>query len=169
MPCFSNTYTVPFDPIRNGPGEFATAKETFNRQRFVQKRGSRTAPYPSFVDVYQRSERTFVDADPFNDLYLDDFVQANKRWGGVGRNVCYFTNSSRFRVSQHRLRDDSFISRNLRGLLERGVQKSMDAGEPKGLVDPSAPPLAIEAMLGYTGSVRTALWYKIGKDRGKVC
>jgi hypothetical protein len=44
----------------------------------------------------------------------------------------------------------------------------MDADEPKGPVDPSALPLAIETTLGYTGSVGTALWYKIGKDRGKV-
>jgi hypothetical protein len=72
------------------------------------------------------------------------------------------------RISQYRLRDDQFISRNLRGLLERGVQKSMDAEEPRGPVDPSAPPLAIETMLGYAGSVGTALWYEIGRDRGKV-
>jgi hypothetical protein len=45
----------------------------------------------------------------------------------------------------------------------------MDVGEPRGPVDSSALPLAIEAMLGYTGSVGTALWYEIGKDRGKVC
>jgi hypothetical protein len=44
----------------------------------------------------------------------------------------------------------------------------MDPGEPRGPVDPSAPPLAIEAMMGYTGSVGTTLWYEIGKDRGKV-
>jgi hypothetical protein len=72
------------------------------------------------------------------------------------------------RVSRYRLRDDQFVSRNLRGLLERGVQKSMDAEEPKGLVDPSTLPLAIETMLGYTRSVGTALWYEIGRDRGKV-
>jgi hypothetical protein len=72
------------------------------------------------------------------------------------------------RVSRYRLRDDQFVSRNLRGLLERGVQKAMDLGEPKGPVNPSAPPLAIEAMMGYTGSMGTALWYKIGKDHGKV-
>jgi hypothetical protein len=73
------------------------------------------------------------------------------------------------RVSRYHLRDDQFISRNLRGLLERGVQKSMDVEEPKGPVNPSAPPLAIETMLGYTGSVGTALWYEIGRDCGKVC
>ena len=33
----------------------------------------------------------------------------------------------------------------------------MDTEEPKGLIDPSALPLAIETMLGYTGSVGTAL------------
>jgi hypothetical protein len=48
------------------------------------------------------------------------------------------------RVSRYRLRDDQFISWNLRGLLECGVQKSMDTEEPRGPVDPSAPPLAIE-------------------------
>jgi hypothetical protein len=72
------------------------------------------------------------------------------------------------RVSRYHLRDDQFVSWNLRGLLERGVQKSMDAEEPRGPVNPSAPPLAIETMLGYTGSVGTALWYEIGRDRGKV-
>ena len=57
------------------------------------------------------------------------------------------------RVSHYRLKDDQFVSRNLWGLLERGVQKAMDPEEPKGPVDPSAPPLAIETMLGYTGAV----------------
>jgi hypothetical protein len=56
MPRFTSTYTIPFDPVCNGPGEFASAKETFNRQQFVHKRGSRTTPYPSFVDIYGRSE-----------------------------------------------------------------------------------------------------------------
>ena len=60
------------------------------------------------------------------------------------------------------------MCRNLRGLLERGVQKAMDPEEPKGPVDPSAPLLAIETMLGYTGAVGTALWYELSRDRGKV-
>jgi hypothetical protein len=76
--------------------------------------------------------------------------------------------TSRRRISRHRLMDDQFVSRNLRGLLERGVQKTMDPLEPRGMVDPSAPPLAIETMLGYTGSVGTALWYELSRDRGKV-
>ena len=76
--------------------------------------------------------------------------------------------TSRRRVSRYRLKDDQFVCRNLRGLLERGVQKAMDPTEPKGPVDPSAPPLAIETMLGYTGAVGTALWHELSQDRGKV-
>jgi hypothetical protein len=92
MPHTANTYTVPFDPIRNGPGEFATAKERFNLQRFVKKRGSRVSPYPSFVDVYQRSERCVADADTFEDLQLADFIDANKRWMSCWISFwCYLT------------------------------------------------------------------------------
>ena len=72
------------------------------------------------------------------------------------------------RISRYHLRDDQFVSQNLHGLLERGVQKAMDPEEPKGLIDPSAPPLAIETMLGYTGAVGTALWFELSWDRGKV-
>jgi hypothetical protein len=72
------------------------------------------------------------------------------------------------RVSRYCLRDDQFVSRNLRGLLERGVQKTMDPEEPRGPVDPSAPPLAIETMMGYAGAVGTALWFKLSRDCGKV-
>jgi hypothetical protein len=45
----------------------------------------------------------------------------------------------------------------------------MDVDEPRGLIDPSALPLTIETMLGYAGSIGTALWYKLGRDCGKVC
>jgi hypothetical protein len=44
----------------------------------------------------------------------------------------------------------------------------MDPEEPRGSSDPSAPPIAIETMLGYTGSVGTALWHELSRDRGKV-
>ena len=149
-PCTTNTYTILFDPIRNGPGEFATAKEKFNIQRFVKKQGSRVAPYPSFVDIYQRFEQCSVESDTFEDLQLHDFVEANKRWMSHWISFwCYLTRCHR--VSCYRLRDDQFVSRNLQGLLERGVQKSMDMEEPKGPVDPSVPPLAIETMLGTPG------------------
>jgi hypothetical protein len=48
------------------------------------------------------------------------------------------------RVSRYHVRDDQFISQNLRGLLERGVQKMIDQGEPRGPVNPSASLLAID-------------------------
>ena len=83
MPRVDNTYLIPFEPIRDGPGEFAYGRARFNLQRFVKKRGSRTDPYPSFVNVYQRSERCVAESDTFKDLQLHDFVEANKRWADV--------------------------------------------------------------------------------------
>ena len=71
--------------------------------------------------------------------------------GGVEHQcVCVPLLTLLYRVSRYCLKDDQFVCRNLRGLLERGVQKAMDPEEPKGPVDPSVPPLAIETMLGYT-------------------
>jgi hypothetical protein len=84
MPRVNNTYIVPFEPVRDGPREFSFGRTHYNIQRFEKKRGSRSAPYPSFVDVYQRSERCSVESDTFEDLQLHDFVEANKRWADVG-------------------------------------------------------------------------------------
>ena len=52
MPRPNNTYVVPFEPVRDGPGEFAYGRARFNIQRFTKKRGSRVDPYPLFVNVY---------------------------------------------------------------------------------------------------------------------
>ena len=84
MPRVDNTYVIPFEPIRDGPGEFAYGRARFNLQHFTKKRGSRVDPYPSFVDVYRRSERCVAESDTFEDLQLHDFVEANKRWADVG-------------------------------------------------------------------------------------
>ena len=84
MPRVDNTYVIPFEPVRDGPGEFTYGQARFNLQRFVKKRGSRTDPYPSFVNVYQRSERCVAESDTFEDLQLQDFVEANKRWADAG-------------------------------------------------------------------------------------
>ena len=94
MPRVNNTYVVPFEPVRNGPGEFSFAKDCFNIQHFVKKGGLRTAPYPSFVDVYQRSEHCSVESDTFEDLQLHDFVEANKRWSRAPGCVCTVAYSS---------------------------------------------------------------------------
>jgi hypothetical protein len=115
--CPANTYTIPFDPVYNGPGEFATTKEMFNCHQFEKKRGSRTTPYPTFVSMYQRSDHCVVDGDMFEDLYLADMVDANKRWERV-RALFDIALTLLLRASCHCLRDDSFVPKNLRGLLE---------------------------------------------------
>jgi hypothetical protein len=65
------------------------------------------------------------------------------------------------RISRHRLLVDSSIKGNLRGLLERGVQGSMDKEEVFNET--------LEVAVGYAGSVGTALWSEIREDRAKVC
>jgi hypothetical protein len=80
MPVIRNTYSVPFDPVNNSEGEYNTAKMSFNRQKFRTKRGSAVTSYPTFADVYKRSECMVADGDTFKDLMLDNMVQANKTW-----------------------------------------------------------------------------------------
>jgi hypothetical protein len=67
-------------------------------------------------------------------------------------------------VSRRRLARDINVPQNLRGLLERGVQVDLDREENITGVQAET----MEAVLGYTGSVGTALWYKIEEDRSKV-
>ena len=67
-------------------------------------------------------------------------------------------------VSRRRLARDINVPQNLRGLLERGVQVDIDREEK---MDEAQFPM-VEAMLGYAGSVGTALWYEIENDRSKV-
>jgi hypothetical protein len=65
------------------------------------------------------------------------------------------------RISRHRLLVDTAIKGNLRGLLERGVQESMDKEE---VFDEM-----LEVAISYASSVGTALWSEIREDRDKVC
>jgi hypothetical protein len=64
-------------------------------------------------------------------------------------------------ISRHRLLIDTAIKGNLQGLLERGVQESMDKEE---VFDET-----LEVAISYAGSVGTSLWSKIQEDRHKVC
>ena len=65
------------------------------------------------------------------------------------------------RISCHHLLIDHQIKGNLRGLLEGGVQESLDREEE---FDPS-----LEVAIGYAGSVGTSLLTEIKVDRAKVC
>jgi hypothetical protein len=85
MPRVNNTYVVPFEPVRDGPGEFAFGRSRFNVQRVREEEGLKIRPVPLLSSaVYQRSERCSVESDSFEDLQLHDFVEANKRWADVG-------------------------------------------------------------------------------------
>jgi hypothetical protein len=64
-------------------------------------------------------------------------------------------------ISRHHLLVDTAVKGNLRGLLERGVQESMDKEE---IFDET-----LEVAVGYAGSIGTALWSEIRVDRDKVC
>ena len=75
----ANTYTVPFNPLNNSVGEFESAKVVFNCHQFIHKRESRVTPYPVFTRVYTRLERYIASADAFNDLFLADLMDTNKR------------------------------------------------------------------------------------------
>jgi hypothetical protein len=63
-------------------------------------------------------------------------------------------------ISRHCLLVDTAIKGNLRGLLERGVQESMDKEE---LFDKM-----LEVAISYAGSIGTSLWSEIREDRDKV-
>ena len=68
------------------------------------------------------------------------------------------------RISRHRLALDINVPQNLRGLLERGVQESLDSMEKAN----GADKIMLEGIFGYAGSVGTALWNEIEEDRSKV-
>jgi hypothetical protein len=61
------------------------------------------------------------------------------------------------RISRHRLLTNSSVNRNLRGLLERGIQELMDKEE---VFD-----VTLEVAIGYAGSIGTSLWSEIRNDR----
>jgi hypothetical protein len=63
------------------------------------------------------------------------------------------------------LAQDINVPQNLRGLLERGVQVDLDRDKKVEGTDN----VLLEAVIRYTGSVGTALWYEIEEDHSKVC
>jgi hypothetical protein len=68
------------------------------------------------------------------------------------------------RVSRYCLSRDINVPQNLRGLLERGVQEDLDRDEKVEGTDN----VLLEAVIRYTRSVGTVLWYEIEEDRSKV-
>ena len=79
----------------------------------------------------------------------------------TNKNLLFCRVMANKRISHHHLLMDHSIRGNLRGLLERGVQESMDREE---VFDET-----LEVAVGYTGSVGTSLWSEIKEDCTKVC
>jgi hypothetical protein len=67
-------------------------------------------------------------------------------------------------VSCYRLAWDFNVLQNLWGLLECGVQVDLDRDKKVEGTDN----ILLEAVIGYTRSVGTVLWYEIEEDRSKV-
>jgi hypothetical protein len=80
---------------------------------------------------------------------------------GYQLTIIFYRVMANKRISRHRLLVDTAVKGNLQGLLERGVQESMDKEE---VFDET-----LEVAIGYAGSIGTALWSEIREDRDKVC
>ena len=60
-------------------GSFIMRESSHNRDRFPCARDDPTRPYPSYEDVYIRSNNHCPDLDEFQDLGLNDFLVAQRR------------------------------------------------------------------------------------------
>lgn len=152
----SSYQTMP--PTRNSSGgSFRENSVDFNVHCFRSTRNS-SAPYPSLNDMYARS------SDPNNKDSFDDLGDIKARFGFDPKLTVYILglhdliNASK-RVSRcklERIETNEYLS----GLLSRGVQASLDRWEPHDRV--------IEAAIGYSGSVGTAILVEMVDVNAKV-
>jgi hypothetical protein len=98
--------------------------------------------------------------DMFKDLYLDDMWVYHLLALCAMLTNTFFRIQSNKQISRHRLAWDHNVPQNLRGLLEHGVQESLD--RDKKVEGPDN--VLLEGVIGYTGSIGTTLWYKIEED-----
>ena len=66
-------------PITNDTLAVAVNKMTFNLRGDRYRRDNRSAPYPLPRDVYLRSSCSNCPEEEFKDLFINDFVLAQKR------------------------------------------------------------------------------------------
>jgi hypothetical protein len=113
------------------------------------------SPYPDPATIYCHLVISNLEDDMFANVYLSDmysfFFSFRYGFSSVMVNK---------RITRHCLLVDSSIKGNLRGLLERGVQESMDKEEVFNKT--------LKVAIGYAGSIGTSLWSKIKEDRTKV-
>ena len=60
-------------------GSFIMRASLHNRDRFSSARDNLSRPYPSYEDVYLRSNMSNPGSDEFQDLGLNDFLVAQRR------------------------------------------------------------------------------------------
>ena len=60
-------------------GSFVMRASLHNRDRFSSARDNLSRPYPSYEDVYLRSNMSNPGSDEFQDLGLNDFLVAQRR------------------------------------------------------------------------------------------
>ena len=117
------------------------AATTHNRHQFTYARRDSGRPYPSALDVYVRSDTAKPGEDGFKDLFLNDFVIANKR------------------VARRKLASMT-LDRQPFHLLLRGVQPRMDVEENQNGV--------LETALGYAGAVGVTVMDELAHVNEKV-
>jgi len=102
-------------------------QDSHNPDNHTSARNHRAQPYPSWENVFARSNVAFADEDGFDDLYLKDMVMARKR---IGRRA----------LSQ------LDMAPGLYSLLHRGLKHQMDRGERERNI-------AVETCMGYSASL----------------
>ena len=106
-------------------GSFVMRASLHNRDQFSSTRDNLSCPYPSYEDVYLRSNTSNPGSDEFQDLGLNDFLGA-QRW--VARQKLEHLQLTPYQGS----------------LFSRGVQPHWEQREPYNMV--------LEASLGYAAS-----------------
>ena len=111
-----------------------TGTESFNQSCQTRAWGS-NAPYPTAQSVWVRSS-DHLSTDPFEDLYLQDMVRAQKH------------------VARHRLHHLQTCPA-LSALLDRGIQRNMEVED-----DPND---TVEIAIGYAGAIGVELVNKLAE------
>ena len=106
-------------------GSFVMRASLHNRDRFSSARDDLSHPYPSYEDVYLRSNTSNPGSDEFQDLRLNDFLVTQRR---VARRKLERLQLTPYQGS----------------LFSRGVQPQWEQREPYNMV--------LEASLRYTAS-----------------
>jgi hypothetical protein len=116
-------------------------------------------PYPDPATIYHWSVIADPGDDMFEDIYLCDMWVYHLPALDAILTICHRVQVNK-RISRHCLLVDPIIKGNLRGLIERGVQESMDKEEVFNET--------MEVAIGYAGSLGASLWSKIKEDRAQV-